>query len=482
MMIGGLLVALAIYSAIRTAVYRADSPTVAPAAHLPVPPDAAGRLAGSLRFQTISREDTTSIDHTAFQSLHEYLQTAFPRAHAQLQRELVAEHSVLYTWRGSNPALPGILLMGHLDVVPVEPGTEQRWQHGPFNGVIADGFIWGRGAIDNKSQVVGTLEAVEWLISENFQPARTIYLAFGHDEEVGGTRGARRIAELLRQRGVQLELVLDEGGVIGEGLMPGVTVPTALIGIAEKGFVSIELSTRSAGGHSSLPPRQSAIGIISSALARLEANQMPARFEAPTQQLFQQIGPHLPMAQRAVFANLWITRPVVLRKLAANPSTNAMIRTTTAPTIFQAGTKENLLPSHARAVVNFRILTGDSIRTVLQHVQRVVADPRIEIKAAQSFTAEPSAVSSTRSDSYRTLQQSIQSIVPEAIVAPYLVVVVTDARYYHDLSANVFRLLPLNLNQSDLERMHGTNERVSIQNYERAIRFYRQLIMNAAGG
>lgn len=209
---------------------------------------------------------------------------------------------------------------------------------------------------------------------------------------------------------------------------------------------------------------------------------MPARFEAPTQQLFQQIGPHLPMAQRAVFANLWITRPVVLRKLAANPSTNAMIRTTTAPTIFQAGTKENLLPSHARAVVNFRILTGDSIRTVLQHVQRVVADPRIEIKAAQSFTAEPSAVSSTRSDSYRTLQQSIQSIVPEAIVAPYLVVVVTDARYYHDLSANVFRLLPLNLNQSDLERMHGTNERVSIQNYERAIRFYRQLIMNAAGG
>jgi carboxypeptidase PM20D1 len=466
----------------RTARFRPRDIAVAPAPSVAIPRGAAERLAGAVRIPTISHEDPAAFDAAAFQALHAYLQTSFPRVHAQLRRETVATHSLLYTWQGSDPSLKPILLMGHMDVVPVEPGTEGNWQEAPFSGRIAGGFVWGRGSIDNKSAVVGLLEAVDMLLGEGFRPARTVYLAFGHDEEVGGTRGARQIAALLRGRGVELEMVLDEGGVIGDGVLAGVPLPTALVGIAEKGFVSIELTTRGAGGHSSLPPRESAIGILGAAVARLEKNQMPARLEGPSRQLFERIGPHFPFAQRAVFANLWATRPLVIGKLEGSPTTNAMVRTTTAPTIFQAGTKENVLASRARAVVNFRILPGDSVAGVLAHVRRAVDDPRVEARIAPGFSAEPSAVSSTASASFRTLERTIRSVAPDAAVAPYLVVVVTDSRYFQDLSRNVLRFLPVRLTSEDLKRMHGTNERLAVADYERAIRIYRQLIRNTAAG
>lgn len=465
----------------RTVSYGSAQPAVAPAPEVAIREGTAERLAGSIRIPTISHEDSAAFDAAAFQALHAYLQAEFPRVHSQLQRETVGTHSLLYTWHGSDPSLKPLLLMGHLDVVPVEPSTEETWQENPFGGRIADGFIWGRGAIDNKSAVLGTMEAVEMLLGEGFRPARTVYLAYGHDEEVGGTHGAREIAALLKRRGVELEMVLDEGGLIGDGIMPSISAPTALVGIAEKGFVSVELSTRAAGGHSSLPPPQSTIGILGAAVARLEQNPMPARLAEPTQQLFERIGPQFPFAQRAVFANLWLTEPLVVRQLDDSPTTNAMVRTTTAVTIFQAGTKENVLPSHARAVVNFRILPGDSVAGVVEHVRRVINDPRVEAGPTGGFSAEPSAVSSTDSESFRTLERTIRSVVPEAIVAPYLVVVVTDARYFSELSSNVFRFLPVRLAPRDLERMHGTDERLAVRDYAQAIRIYRQLILNAAG-
>ncbi|HEU5261522.1 MAG TPA: M20 family peptidase [Gemmatimonadales bacterium] len=480
--LGAAVVLLVGFFLARTARHGSSSPAVEPAAAIAIPAGAAERLAGSLRFPTVSHEDPAAFDAGAFRSMHAYLQAAFTQVHAQLRRETVRTHSLLYTWPGSDSTLKPILLAAHLDVVPVEPGTEAQWQEDPFGGRIADGFIWGRGAIDDKSAVVGTLEAVEMLLKEGFRPARTVYLAYGHDEEVGGTEGARGIAALLNRRGVELEMVLDEGGVIGDGVLPGISEPVALVGIAEKGFVSIELSTRTVGGHSSLPPRQSAIGILSAAIARLEQNPMRARLQGPTRQLFDRISPQFPFAQRAVFANLWLTRGLVIRNLEGSAATNAMVRTTTATTIFQAGAKDNVLPSHARAVINFRILPGDSVAGVVAHVRRVIADARVEVRTAGRFSAEPSAVSSTESESFRTLERAIRRTTPDVVVAPYLVVVVTDARYYSSLSRNVFRFLPLRLTPRDIERMHGTNERMALHQYEGAIRAYRQLIRDVAGG
>lgn len=466
------------FTAVVTARYGSEPFRVDPAPNVAVPNGAADRLAGAIRIATVSAEDPALFDAGAFRRLHEYLAAAFPRVHAALGRETVGTHSLLYRWDGTDSSLKPILLLGHLDVVPVEPGTEDTWEQHPFEGRIADGFIWGRGAIDNKSAVVGTLEAVEMLLAEGFRPTRTVYLAYGHDEEVGGRRGARQIAALLESRGVEFEIVLDEGGVIGHNILPGVTEPVALVGIAEKGFVTIELSSRTAGGHSSMPPTQSAVGIVSAAVAKLEANPMPARLEGATRALLDRIGPRLPLLQRAVFANLWLTRPIVTRRLESSPATNAMVRTTTAATIFQAGTKDNLLPSYARAVVNFRILPGDSVDAVLDHVRRVVDDPRVEMKTVGRFSAEPSAVSPADSESFRTLERTIRSVHPGTAVAPYLVVVVTDARYYSALSRDVFRFLPVRLTARDLERTHGTNERVGIAEYEDVIRTYRQFVID----
>ena len=477
---GASIVVLAGIALARTSRYVSAPTAFDSTPEISIPQGAAERLAGSIRFATVSHENPDAFDANAFRDLHAYLAQAFPKVHSQLQREVVAMHSLMYTWRGTNPTLKPILLMGHLDVVPIEPGTEDKWQENPFSGRISDGFIWGRGAIDNKSAVVGILEAVEILLSDGFRPQRTVYLAFGHDEEVGGTKGASAIAALLKIRNVELEMVLDEGGVIGDGILDGISSPLALVGIAEKGFVSIELSSRTAGGHSSLPPRESAIGILSAAIERLEKRPMPARLEGPTRQLFDRVGPLFPLAQRAVFANLWLTRGLVLHKLEASPATNAMVRTTAAATIFQAGTKDNVLPSHARSVINFRIVPGDSIASVTDHVRSVINDSRIEIKIGGSFSAEPSAVSNTDSDSFRILERTIRTLTPDAIVAPYLVVVVTDARHYAALSRNTFRFLPVRVKPSDLERMHGSNERLAIPQYEAAIRVYRHLIENAA--
>jgi carboxypeptidase PM20D1 len=473
---------LAAIVVVRTLQVGAELPAVTPAAKAVVAADAAERLAGAIRIPTVSRENTGDFDSAAFQALHDYLATEFPRVHAELERETVATHSLLYTWRGADPSSRPILLAAHLDVVPIEAGTEQEWQEEPFDGAVVDNVVWGRGALDDKSAAVGMLEAVEMLLAEDFSPTRTVYLAYGHDEEIGGVQGARAIAALLESRGVKLETVLDEGGAIVDGIVADIAAPIALVGVAEKGFVSVALGVRAAGGHSSLPTRESAIGILSAAITRLEERPMPARLAGPTRKLLERIGPELPFPRRAALANLWATAPLVVRNLARNPGTNAMIRTTTAVTMFQAGTKDNVLPSHASAVVNFRVLPGDRVADALEHVRRVIDDPRIEIEPAGAFSAEPSAVSSTDSESFRILERTIREIVPETLVAPYLVAVATDSRHYAGLGANVFRFLPIRLNAADIERMHGTNERIAISDYERAIRFYRQLILNAAGG
>lgn len=443
------------------------------------PAGAAERLAAAIRIRTVSNQDPAQFDTAAFAAFHRLLWTQFPRVHARLRREVVAGHSLLYTWPGSDPRLPPVVLMGHMDVVPVEPGTEARWAQPPFGGVVAGGFVWGRGALDDKSSVMGTLEAVEMLLAGGFAPRRTVMLAYGHDEEVGG-RGAEQIAALLRGRGIRPEMVVDEGGVIGSGLMPGVDAPTALVGIAEKGFVSVELSAEVEGGHSSMPPRHGSIGRLSAAIQRLEARQMPARLDGPTLQLFERMGPELPFLQRAVFANLWLTRPLVMRTLAGAPSSNAMIRTTTAPTIFQAGTKENVLPSQARAVVNFRILPGDDVAGVVAHVRRVVNDTSVKVRAMEGFSSEPSPVSRTDDETFRLLERTIRQTAPDAVVAPYLVVGGTDARHFHALSEHVYRFLPVRITSADLGRIHGTDERVAVRDYEAAIGLYRQLLLNFA--
>lgn len=438
---------------------------------------AALRLGGAIRIPTVSHTDRSKIDRTMFVDFQAYLKQTFPLIHQRLKFERVGGLNLLYTWPGSDPALEPIMLTAHMDVVPIEKGTETRWTQPPFSGRIADGFIWGRGALDDKVSLMGIMEAVEMLLAKGFIPKRTVLLAFGHDEEIGGAKGAPLIAARLKADGVRAAAVLDESGVISTGLMPGVEGPVALIGIAEKGYLSLKLTAATSGGHSSMPAAPTAIGSLASAVAKLEAEPFPARLDETTGVLFEWIGPEMSQPLKAVFANAWLLGPVIKAELAAKPSTDATIRTTTAPTIFNGGNKDNLLPTRARAVVNFRILPGETTESVTARVKQVIDDPAIEVSPLFPGV-NPTRVSDPADPAFALLTRTIGQIFPGVIIGPYLVMAGTDARHYQDISDNILRFLPIRLAPEDLDRIHGTNERLAVDNYGEVVAFYRQYILN----
>ena len=368
--------------------------------------------------------------------------------------------------------------MAHQDVVPVGQESEKNWAYLPFSGEISEGYIWGRGALDMKSSLMGLLEAIETLLENNFEPKRTIFLAFGHDEESGGINGAKKIAELLESRNIQFEYVLDEGGLIVKNIIPGVSDPVALIGITEKGYVSLELTVKTDGGHSSMPPKHTAVGILSKAIVKLEESPFPSNTSYATE-LFRHVGPRMPYFRKIIFANMWLFNPLVKRILSKSPETNATIRTTTAATMILGGEKENVLPIKAKAIINFRIMPGESVESVVNYVRRTIGAPNVEIRPL-NVRFEPSPVSDIHSKSYEILRKTINQAITEnnLIVAPHLVVGATDSRYFTTLSDNIYRFLPILFHPEDIKRIHGTNERISIENYVQAITFYYHLIRN----
>jgi len=436
------------------------------------------RLSDAIQYRTITNQAATDPGKREFQSFHDFLTKSFPGVHERLQKETMGGHSLLFSWKGKDERLKPVLLMAHMDVVPVDAATESSWHHPPFSGQVADGYIWGRGTMDDKGSVIAILEAAENLLTSGFEPQRTIYLAFGHDEEVGGNNGAANIAAALRSRGVELEFVLDEGLNILSGIISGLSSPVALIGIAEKGYLTLRLTIETPGGHSSMPPADTAIGVMSRALHKLSASPFSSRLDGPTRRMLEFIGPEMAWSKRLVLANLWLFDPLVRRQLAASPLTNATIRTTLAPTIINAGIQENALPTRAAAVLNLRILPGETIAGAIEHVRKTIDDPKIQLTSLP-VSMEPSSVSDIESPSFTLLHRTIRQISPEAIVAPSLLVAATDSRHYSALTRNIYRFLPITLRPEDTKRYHGIDERISIQDYERCVRFYAQLIRNS---
>ena len=487
--LGALLIfVLVLASAVALNTWRKGSRQleVAPLAPLAVDEAAAaGRLAQAVRLKTISSATDADLSRDQFLALHALLEKEFPRVHATLQREVVNGLSLLYTWQGRDPKAKAILLAAHQDVVPIAPGTEGDWQQPPFAGQVLDGYIWGRGSWDDKGNLLSQLEAVEMLIASGYKPPRTIYLAYGADEEVGGHRGAAQIAALLKSRGAQLDFVLDEGLLVLDGVMPGLKKPAALIGVAEKGYLSVALSTTATPGHSSMPPKHgtSAIAMMAAALNALENDQMPAAIRGVAGEMFDVLAPEMGGFSRVALSNLWLFGPVVQKQLEGAGSTNAMLRTTTALTVVNAGNKDNVLPGRADATVNFRILPGDTQGGVLQHVQSVIGKvvPQDHFKiAALPGAKEASKVAPTDSAQYRLLNQTIREVFPDALVAPGLMVAATDSIHYEPLSDHIFKFSPVRADGEDLKRFHGTNERLSVKGYADAIRFYHRLITQVA--
>ncbi len=427
-------------------------------------------LAAAIRIPTVSHDEHAAVDQVAFDQFRAFLEHTYPATFARLEVEAFSAHARLLTWSGSDPQGPALVLMAHQDVVPVE--DDSTWSHRPFEATRTATHLIGRGAIDDKGSLIAILEAVEALLERGTDLRRTLILALGHDEERMGADGAGAIASALARRAITADLVLDEGGFITEGVVPATRRPVALVGVSEKGYLDVELSASAAPGHSSAPPRVTAVGAVAAAVAALQSNPLPAHIERQAAFFAAAAGAARPPLRQLIAALPRLGR-LAERLLAKRPSTDALIRTTTAPTMIEGGIKANVLPSSARALVNFRILPGDTTGTVIDHVRSVVGDT-VTITPHLGWDAAP--VSDTTSAGYRALEETITEVFPDVVVAPWIVIGATDARYFSPVSDTVLRFLPFRMDQAELSGFHGDDERIRLADAEPAVRFYRRLI------
>ncbi|XP_012935587.1 N-fatty-acyl-amino acid synthase/hydrolase PM20D1.2 [Aplysia californica] len=436
------------------------------------------RFQQALRFRSIS-EERGVFNADQLQKLGDFLIASFPLVHAQSEWERVNNYSFLYHIKGSNPSLKPYLLMSHLDVVPVT--NLDKWDAPPFSGDVHDNFIYGRGAIDVKQCVMGILEATEYVLASGVRPVRSFYIAFGHDEEIHGHEGANRLAQRLREKGVtELEFVSDEGLPVSEGIIAGITGPVASVGVSEKGFVMLKLSVDAPPGHSSMPPRESTIGILARAVHKLESNPHPSVLgQGIETDMFQALVPQMSIPHRVILSNIWIFEPVLSWFLSLNPTTAAMIRTVTSVTIFKAGVKNNVIPPHAEAIVNHRIHPSQTVKEVIEYDRALIADDRVKIEVDSMMEAHPAAGYGEEDFGYQVLKTTVGQIWPKAIVVPGIMIGNTDTKYYLPFTHNVYRFSPTHMFPGDPERFHGINERISVKNYEQVINFYYHLIRNS---
>ena len=439
----------------------------------------------AIQLKTISNTDPAKVDPLPFEGLRNLLQVLYPQVDDHLTREVINGGGLLYTWQGTEPDLDPIALAAHQDVVPANEAADSGWTHPPFAGEIADGYVWGRGALDCKGSLISIMEAVNNLIRDGFAPRRTVYLLFGHDEECSGTHGAVALADILEARGVRLALLLDEGGSVTTSTLPGIESPVAMIGVTEKGHLSLKLKATTKPGHASTPSTPTAIGALSLANATLENNPFPQHLDM-VEFMMSFVSAELPFMDRLMLANTWLFGGAVKRKLSQNPSTDANTRTTIAPTILRAGSAENVLPATAEALINLRIFPGETVRETYERIYDLVADQTLEVLPAHGETLEgdhtwePTEISDIDSPQFRLLTRLAQSAYPEALVAPFMMNGATDSRHYSKLSHFIFRFSPILLSQEDQDTVHGVNERLSFENAARMVSFMQALIRTAS--
>eukprot|EP00027_Filamoeba_sp_ATCC50430_P003555 CAMPEP_0168545962 /NCGR_PEP_ID=MMETSP0413-20121227/3245_1 /TAXON_ID=136452 /ORGANISM="Filamoeba nolandi, Strain NC-AS-23-1" /LENGTH=497 /DNA_ID=CAMNT_0008576109 /DNA_START=74 /DNA_END=1567 /DNA_ORIENTATION=- len=444
--------------------------------------DIAKKVSQAVQIPTISYEDRSLINLTQHLRLHHFLEHTFPLAHQKMEKIVIEQYSLIFKWPGKNQHKRPVMLAAHMDVVPIEPGTEVKWVHEPFAGTIADGFVWGRGTMDTKVSLIGIMQAIEHLISRGYQPERTFYLAFGSDEEISGYHGAFAIARYFQTHKITFDYILDEGlTILLPGFVPYLSGPAAMVGVTEKGFVSLRLEVESEGGHSSMPnPKvDSSVAILSKAISALEFNPFPASFAA-AKTMSDYLVAEMPFLYRMIFANPWIFESPLCWVFAQEPASNAMIRTTTAVTIVVAGIKENVIPSKAHAIANFRIIPGETVDTVINNVITTINDPRVHVslKSAES-SLEPAPLSDIAAPEFHNLQKTIQQVFPGTLVAPSMMIGNTDTRHYWDLSKNIYRFTPQKMSKTDTARFHGVNERISVDSLWDIVNFYNHLIRNS---
>lgn len=430
----------------------------------------------AITYKTISFGYDIKPDSVQFVGFRKFLERTYPLVHSRLTREVV-NFSLLFEWKGKNTSLKPVILMAHQDVVPIEPATQKLWEVDPFAGVVKDGFIWGRGTTDDKINLISLLESTEKLLAKGFQPERTVYFVFGHDEELAGRNGAMQVAKKMEEKGIKAEFIMDEGGMVTRSKIPGISNATALIATAEKGYLSIELGVQIPGGHSSYPAKETALDLITKAIVNLRENQLPHQITPAMEGFFDYLGPEMPFLQKVIFANRWITKPLLISIYAKSDQTDAMMRTTTAPTIIHSGIKDNVIPTVATATVNFRILPGEDSKQVLAHVKEVINDDRVKITVIGHIN-EPSKITDVQCFGFQRIAKIAKQNFGGAYAAPFLLIGATDSQHFAKVSDNILKFSPM----IDPIGFHAVNERVSVESYQRALSFYEHLLRSLNWG
>lgn len=478
-----ILMVMLIVIAYRTATMANHYPAIAQIETIEIDENqVAQRLSEFIQIKTLSRQVPQADDELAFIEAQQWLKASYPNTFNATAQTVINRQSLLLHWPGSSQSLKPLLWTGHMDVVPVEPGTEQAWTYPAFSGALAEGDIWGRGAIDMKSTVIAMMEAVEYLIENNYQPRRDLYLALTHDEEKGGKQGGGAITQHLKDNGIQAAWSMDEGGGIGhDGMYPDVDKPVALIAVGEKGYISLRITATASGGHSSMPDGQDlALVTLANAITKLNSRQFPSQLNGATKDMMLTLAAEMPFIKRIALANLWLFESWVINSMQNSRQQAPMIRTSIAPVIIQGGSKENILPQKASVVVNFRIHPNDTGDSVLAYVEKVVAAPNIAVSLLEgSNMTNASSMANMDSPGYRLISRSIREIYGDTVVAPNMTVGGTDSKHYQAVADETYRFTPMLLSPRYLGGAHGTNEKISISNMDDMVRFYVQLKKNS---
>ena len=431
-------------------------------------------LQALVRIPTVFDRDPDRVDTDAFDRLLDELVRQFPLLHEHLDLTRVGSHGLLLHWTGASAERP-VVLMAHLDVVPVD--TDAPWQHDPFGGEIHPSetgpAIWGRGTLDDKGCVAAVCAAVEALLERGHVPAQDVWLSFGCDEEVSGTAAVEAVA-VLRERGVTPWLVLDEGGAIAGGAFPGVSAPLGVIGVTEKGTTSLELVAEGRGGHASTPARNGPTARIARAILRIEKAPFPASAPAPTLELMRRLAPHVPLPLRPLLSRADSLAPLVTRALlAAGPEAAAMTRTTVAATTLSGSPALNVIASTARAGLNVRVMVGDTVAGVVEHIRDAVKDDSIRIEVVEA--GEPSPVS-PMDEAFELLEACIGEVFPDAVATPYVMMAATDSRHFTAISEHVYRFAPFRMTKAQREAIHSYDEHIGVADLLDGVRWYERLI------
>lgn len=440
------------------------------------------RLAGGIRIPTVSQA-VDARENNPFDAFKAYLPAAYPEVYKHLDSMTVNRYGLLLHWRGRDPSLRPILFCSHYDVVPVmnyDPATPDAplpgWDYPPFSGAVADGRIYGRGTLDMKGMLFSILEAADALLEKGFRPERDVWIAFGFDEEIGGTEGALHIARYFKQQHIVFDAVYDEGGIIAAPGLAGIRRSVALVGTAEKGFSTLRITVYGQGGHSSMPPARGSLVDAAEIIVRLNERQLPAHLTAPVATFLDRIGGSMGFVQRMAIANRWLLESRLLRSFEKQPATAALVRTTTAVTMARGSDAPNVLASEAEVTVNFRLLPGNTTGQVREHVEAVCEGYRTRIEELSA--REPSHISPDDVHGFEMIRNTVAGLYPGTVVTPYLTLGGTDAYKYESVSPNVFRFMPVLLTDRERETIHNENESISLENYGRMIAYFRNLIEN----